>query len=404
MADNPKQTLKARSMSFYVILGAALLAFIQAFTLLSPIVLSFLLIFLISLSINPVISRSRVLIGNRRVVAGLVTVGFVAIIVLTGWAFFGPMKESVTNLTEQLPEYWERLQKPLIRMEQQAAFSKEKLQGEVATERARTEMAEGDREGAQRITESTQPASPEDDGSLRSGMGGMFQGVVESLTAIAFNGGRILVVLVTVFVGVTFTLMNPRPILGAMFSLVPERHHDHAQIIMQRIGKFAPNWAAAMLVGMVAVGLLVFVAMWLILGFNDALILGLVAGVLAAVPYVGPILSAVPALLLALGIGGMTPLWVLLAFIAVQVLEGNVIQPFVMARGMKLHPMAVIFSMLLCVAAFGVLGVLVAAPMVAIVDILHDELYRKRYLPTVTDADLDRVAGNALREKPSVSK
>jgi predicted PurR-regulated permease PerM len=81
-----------------------------------------------------------------------------------------------------------------------------------------------------------------------------------------------------------------------------------------------------------------------------------------------------------------------------------VILPFIMARGMNLHPLAVIFSMLLCVAAFGVLGVLVAAPMVAIVSIVHDELYRKIFLPTVTDADLDRLAGIALHEKRSVYK
>ena len=115
-------------------------------------------------------------------------------------------------------------------------------------------------------------------------------------------------------------------------------------------------------------------------------------------------LSAVPALLLAVGQGGLTPLWVLLAYLGVQALENNVILPMIMARGMKLHPVAVIFSMLLCVAAFGVLGVLVAAPLVAIVDILHDELYRKRFLPAVTDAELDRLARNALRERPSVPK
>ena len=67
------------------------------------------------------------------------------------------------------------------------------------------------------------------------------------------------------------------------------------------------------------------------------------------------------------------------------------------------HSVAVIFSMLLCVAAFGVLGVLVAAPLVAILEILHDELYRKRFLPTVTNADLDRLARNALREKQNVA-
>ena len=94
----------------------------------------------------------------------------------------------------------------------------------------------------------------------------------------------------------------------------------------------------------------------------------------------------------------MTPLWVVLAYLAIQALENNVILPLIMARSMKLHPLAVILSMLLCVAAFGVLGVLVAAPMVAIVNILHDELYRKRFLPTVTDGELEHLARSALRE------
>jgi predicted PurR-regulated permease PerM len=404
MEDNPKQTLKPHPIAFYVFLGAALFAFIQSYALLSPILLSFLLVMLILLTVNPLISWIRSLTGGRKLPAGLVMGGFVAILALAGWAFFGPMKDSIENLSVQLPNYWERLQKPLIRMEQQAAFTEEKLQAEVATERARTEMAEGDTEGAQRITDSTQPASPEDDGSLRSGISGIFRGALGSFTAVAFNGGQILVVLVTVFFGVTFTLMNPRPIIGALFSLVPERHHGQALIIIQRIGKVMPSWGAAMLTGMVAIGLLVFLCMWLILGFNDGLILGLIAGVMAAIPFLGPVLSAVPALLLSLGKGGMTPLWVLLAYLGVQALEGNVIQPFVIARGMSLHPVTVIFSMLLCVAAFGVMGVLVASPLVSIVNILHDELFRKRYLPTVTDADLDNMARKALRETLPESK
>jgi predicted PurR-regulated permease PerM len=152
---------------------------------------------------------------------------------------------------------------------------------------------------------------------------------------------------------------------------------------------------------MVTVGLLVFLLMWPLFGFVDALVLGLIAGILEAIPYLGPILSAVPALLFAVGEGGWTPGWVLLAYCAVQALENNVITPLIMARSMKLHPVAVLFSMLLCVTVFGVLGALVAAPMVAIVTILHDELYRKRFLPTVTDADLNRMAGSALHEKPA---
>ena len=405
MPPNPKPEVKPLSAYFYVVLAAGLFALIQVFTLLAPILLSFLLILLISLAVNPVISRVRALTGGRKGATGLVAAGLVVAIALTGWAFFGPMKTSITALSEKLPAYWERLQKPLIKMEQQAVRSEEKLQAEVTTEIAQTNLEAGQPKVLRQKPESSAPPKPvSETGSLRSSLGQLFQGTLGRFTAMAFDAAQILIVLVTVFFGVIFTLMNPRPIFGAMFSLVPERHHEQTLTIVQRIGKFVPGWAAATLLGMLTIGLLVFLIMWPIFGFMDALVLGLIAGILEAVPFVGPILSAVPALLFALGQGGMTSLWVVLAYLGIQALENNVITPFIMAREMKLHPVAVIFSMLLCVAAFGVLGVLVAAPLVAIVDIMHDELFRKRFLPTVTDADLDRLARKSLHEKVSEEK
>jgi predicted PurR-regulated permease PerM len=418
MPDNLKPEVKTSPISFYIILGAALFAFIKTFSMLSPILLSFLLILLISFAVNPVISWMSALTGGRKGAMGLAVATLVLVLAMTGWAFFGPMKTAVINFSADLPDYWERLQKPLIKMEQKAVISEKKLQTEVTKEIAEAVTAADD-EPESRFSntaqlppkekqQSTEPVPPEatqdPKSSLRSKLSEMLQGVVGSFTAVAFNAAQMLVVLATVFFGVFFTLMNPRPILRWIFSLTPERHHDRILVIMQRIGKFTPLWVGTTLVAMVTIGLLVFLTMWPIFGFKDALFLGLIAGVLEAVPYLGPTLSVVPAMLLALGIGGLTPLWVLLAYIAFQTLENNVILPFLMARGMKLHPVAVIFSMLLCVAIFGVLGVLVAAPLVAITDILHDELYRKRFLPSVTDADLDGLARKVLHEKRSMSK
>ncbi len=404
MHNNPTADAKPHSPAFYVILAAAAFAFIQTYSLLSPILLSLLLIQLISLAVNPVISRLRALTGGRRVATGLVVATLAGIIVLTGWACFSPMRASMTKISERLPGYWERLQKPLIKIEKKAVLSEEKLQAEVTREIAREAPPATPPEATRRPTEPAPPKTAKEPGSLRSSLTQMLHGVIGSFTGVAFNAAQILVVLVTVFFGVTLTLMNPRPVFGAIFSLVPERLHDQTLLIVERIGKFLPGWAGATLLGMATIGLLVFLLMWPIFGLVDALVLGLIAGVLEAVPYLGPLLSAVPGLLLALGKGGMTPMWVVLGYAAVQALENNVILPIIMARGMKLHPVAVIFSMLLCVAAFGVLGVLVAAPLVAIVDILHDELYRKRFLPTITDAALDRLARKALHEKVSEEK
>ena len=406
MSNNSGKEVKQRSISFYVVLGAALFAFIQSFTLLSPILLSFLLILLISLAVNPVISRMRGLRGGRKGATMLIVALLVVVTALTGWAFFVPMKDSVTKLSEQLPAYWERLQKPLIKMEKQAVLSEEKLQAEVTVEMARTAAEEGRPEVVRQSSEAapSRPNNEKESGSLRSSLSEMFKGVVGRFTAVAFNATQILIVLVTVFFGATFTLMNPRPIFRSLFSLVPERHHDRTLIIVQRIGKFVLGWVGATLLGMLTIALLVVLLMWPIFGFMDAMVLGLIAGILEVVPFMGPILSAVPAILLALGKGGMTPLWVLIAYIVIQAVENNILLPFIMARGMKLHPLAVIFSMLLCVAAFGVLGVLVAAPLVAIVGILHEELYRKRFLPGTTDADLDSLAKKALNEKQSAGE
>jgi predicted PurR-regulated permease PerM len=120
--NTPKTEVKRPSIALYVLLGAASFAFIKAFSLLSPILFSLLVILLISVAVNPVISRLRAWTGGRERATGLVTAALVAVMGLTGWAFFVPMKASVTKLAEQLPAYWERLQKPLIKMEQQAVL------------------------------------------------------------------------------------------------------------------------------------------------------------------------------------------------------------------------------------------------------------------------------------------
>jgi len=417
-AANPKRKKRPRPIAFYVVLAAALYVITQVYSLLAPILLSIILIVLITLAINPVVSRLQTWTGGRKRAAGLLLVGVLALGGLTVWAAAVPLKQAFTNLSEEMPAYWERLQKPLIKMEQQAVLAEEKLQEEVSAEIARetpekAKTTETEEEVPAAQTAERAPSAPtgSDEGpsksgsgekSLRSGILGLIQSVFSQVTGMAFNTTQMLIVLVTVFFGVTFTLMNPRPIFGALFSMVPERHHAQTLTIMERIARFVPRWAMSVVISMLTIGSLFFLLMWPIFGFTDALLLGVIACTLSAIPFLGPLLTLIPALLLAIGVGGMTPVWVLIAYTAVQALESNVIIPLVMSRGMKLHPVAVIFSMLLSVAAFGLLGVLVAAPMVTIFGIMHEELYRKRVLPSVTDEDLDRLAGGALLERQAV--
>ena len=126
-----------RPIAFYVVFAAALYAMIQVSRLLSPILLSFLLIILITLAVNPIVSRLRTWTGGRKQATGLVLVGLLTLGALVVRAAVVPLKQSVATLSEKLPAYWERLQKPLIKMEQQAVISEDKLQEEVSAEIAR---------------------------------------------------------------------------------------------------------------------------------------------------------------------------------------------------------------------------------------------------------------------------
>jgi len=398
MDTNLEHTPKKQTIFFYVLAAAAIILFLQTFSLLSSIYLSFLLTLLIALALNPLVNRLRRITGGRKGATAAVVFLVLTVFTLSGWAFYIPLRDSVSNVSKVLPGYWERLQKPLIKIEQHAKRTETRMQVEVNTEVAKdfnpTEIEDG-----QQSLDLEPSNSSKDSNTLRSTLAEMLRGVVGSFTKVAFNGAQILMVLVTVFFGVIFMLMNPRPIIGAFFSFVPESQHDKATAIIDRICKFAPAWGGSTLAGMLTIGLLVFLLMWPLLGLMDALVLGLIAGLLESIPFLGPTLSTFPALLLAMGRGGMTPLWVLLAYVGVQALENNVILPMIMARGMKLHAVSVIFSMLICVTAFGMLGVLIAAPLLAIVSIFHEELYRKKFLPSVSDADLDRLARNVLHEK-----
>jgi len=389
--------LKRLSIPFYLIIGGVILVFVQTFSILAPVYLSFLLTLLISLALNPLVNRLRSFLGGRKGATATIILGMLMFIALSGWAFYIPLRDSVSNFAEAMPQYWERLQKPLIKMEQHATRSEERMQDEVTREITKagdTEIRKYQLE--QRETEPFN--STVDANTIRSSLAQMLRGVIGSFTKLAFNGAQMLVVLVTVFFGVIFMLMNPRPIVSALLSFVPTSHQDKAISIMHRIARFAPAWGGSTLAGMVTIGSLVFVMMWPLLGIMDAMVLGLIAGLLESIPFLGPTLSTVPALLLAMGKGGYTPLWVLLAYIVIQALENNIILPLIMSRGMKLHAVAIIFSMLISVTAFGVLGVLIAAPLVAIVGIIHEELYRKKFLPSVTDSQLDSFAGKILHE------
>ena len=139
------------------------------------------------------------------------------------------------------------------------------------------------------------------------------------------------------------------------------------------------SWLAAQLISMTVVGVLTGIGL-LLIGMPLAFILGIIAGLLAFIPNIGPVLAVAPALLLAFGEGPSMLLWVAAVYLSVQTLESYVITPLVQQERVDLSPALVIAAQLLFGVLFGLLGLALAMPLVAVGRMLIKELYVHDYL------------------------
>jgi predicted PurR-regulated permease PerM len=135
---------------------------------------------------------------------------------------------------------------------------------------------------------------------------------------------------------------------------------------------------------MTIIGLLFTIGLSII-GVPFALLLGLLSGLLAFVPFVGPLISVIPPVLLALVDDPIKALWVLAAYGVVQFIEGNIVQPVVMSRAVSLHPAVIVFAILIMGTLFGFVGVFFAIPLVAALHVLVSELWIKQMNHLGTD-------------------
>lgn len=143
---------------------------------------------------------------------------------------------------------------------------------------------------------------------------------------------------------------------------------------MSEIGRTLGQWLMGKLLSMLIVGVLTATGLAL-LQVPLALLLGIVAGLLDFIPYVGPIMAGVPAVLIAFSEGPQLALYVLLLFAALQLAEGYLLLPLIERRTVALPPALTIGAQVLLGALFGFAGVALATPITAVLTVAIAMLY-----------------------------
>lgn len=138
-------------------------------------------------------------------------------------------------------------------------------------------------------------------------------------------------------------------------------------------------WLRGQLLLCVIIGVMSYVGL-LILGVKYALILGLIAGLTEFIPFIGPIVGAIPAVFLALFQSPVKALLVVILYIVIQQLENNIVVPKVMQRTVGLNPIVVIVAMLIGVKIAGILGVILAVPAATIIAIFLKDFFEEKKL------------------------
>ncbi|MFN7104029.1 MAG: AI-2E family transporter [Pseudorhizobium sp.] len=212
----------------------------------------------------------------------------------------------------------------------------------------------------------------EEGGLMSSASGGMATQAVSS--AFGYLGNTVLLLFIALY-----GAFDPATYRKGFITLFAPSVRAKAERVLDHSVKTLESWLAAQLISMTVVGVLTGVGLWLI-GIPLALLLGLIAGLLAFIPNVGPVLAATPGLLLAVPEGLNSVLLVLGVYLAVQMLESYIVTPLVQQEKVSLPPVLVISTQLMFASLFGLIGLALATPLTALIMQLVSDLYVDDYL------------------------
>lgn len=195
----------------------------------------------------------------------------------------------------------------------------------------------------------------------------------------ALTLGNGLANFVLVFVGAIFIASDPAVYRRGLLLLVPRPAEATAAAAIDDASRGLSGWMVGQAVSSLVVAALTWGGLAL-LGVPASGGLGLIAGLLDVIPMIGPIISGVPAVLLAFTVSPMTALWTVGLFLLVQQLQGNFLQPMIQKQAVNTPPAVLLFAVVAAGLLFGLLGVLLAAPLTVVIYVLVQRIYVRELL------------------------
>lgn len=217
-------------------------------------------------------------------------------------------------------------------------------------------------------------------GSLTATSGSLQRLTGLMTTTFGALANTILVLFIAVFLAA-----DPRLYRRGILHLIAPHTRERAARAYDAAGAALRRWLLGTGISMLCVGIITGLGLWA-LGVPLALSLGILAGLLEFVPFIGPIVAAIPAVLVAFTLGPLSALQVAVLYLAIQQLEGNLLVPLLQKWAVSLAPALGISAVVIFGVLFGFLGLLFATPLVVVLTALVQTLYVEEALEAPREA------------------
>jgi predicted PurR-regulated permease PerM len=218
---------------------------------------------------------------------------------------------------------------------------------------------------------------------LRAGLGKVVP------AAIGVVSGLSTAVLILVLAA--FLVHEPAIYRRGVRLLVPRESEPAFDEGYRRLARGLRGWIGGVFVAMLLMGTLTALGLR-IAGIENWFLLGILTFICTFVPYLGAIVSAIPGLLMGLAQSPQHFLYACVVYVGVHIVEGYIVEPFVMRRAVDIRPATLLLGQALFGAVFGILGIVVASPAIACIQIVAEYFYVERRLGKRAGQELKQAA------------
>ncbi len=312
----------------------------------------------------------------RGVGAAFIVISFFAALYGIGALMAPTIGEQASVLKDRLPEAVEQVEQ-FFERRHGGVFGALLGEQPVADTAAAADSARraAARTAAQTQADTAGPVAPES--PIRERLAEQLRGATRYLFPFLSSTLAVLAALAIILFVAIYVAADTKLYHRGLMHLFPHRSRPLVGEVLSEIATQLRKWLTTQLIAMAVIATVSTIVL-LILDVKAAFALGLIAGLLEFIPTVGPVLSAVPAIAMGFLDSPEKALYVTIAYIAIQQLEGHILIPLLMKGGMDLPPVLTILAQALMALLFGFLGLMVAVPMLAAVMVPVKMLYVER--------------------------